>query len=90
MYKRAVIYARVSRAYKEDDDRITIEAQMSDCEAYCAKHGYSVVERYVDKDKYRARGKLVNPSGTRKDRPGYTAMLRAALADEFDVIGAWK
>jgi DNA invertase Pin-like site-specific DNA recombinase len=49
-----------------------------------------VVTRYTDKDKYRYRGALVNPSGERKDRPGYAAMLKAAHAREFDVIVAWK
>ena len=90
MIKRAAIYARVSRAYTEDDERVTIEAQLSDCEDYCQKRGYTIVTRYVDKDKYRSRGKLVNPSGTRKDRPGYTRMLQAARKGEFDVIIAWK
>jgi site-specific DNA recombinase len=90
MNKRAVIYARVSRAYKEDDDRITIESQLADCEAYCKQRGYMIIGQYVDKDKYRARRKLVNPSGTRKDRPAYTTMLKAARASEVDVIIAWR
>jgi len=42
--KRAAIYARVSRAYKEDDERTTIESQISDCEEYCRKRGYIVVQ----------------------------------------------
>jgi site-specific DNA recombinase len=36
------------------------------------------------------RGKLVNPSAARKDRPRYQAMLKAALAGDFDTIVAWK
>ncbi|MBC8548158.1 MAG: recombinase family protein [Anaerolineales bacterium] len=90
MKTRAAIYVRVSRAYKKDDDRVTIEAQLADCESYCKKHGYSIVARYVDKDKYRAKGALVNPSGERKDRPGYRSMLAATKNNEFDVIIAWK
>lgn len=88
--KRAAIYARVSRAYKEDDERVTIENQLQDCEEYCQKKGYVVVEQFVDKDKYRSRGKQVNPSGERKDRPGFVRMLKAAKRGEFDVIIAWK
>lgn len=90
MAKRAAIYARVSRAYKDEDDRVTIEAQLEDAEAYCKERGYIVVARYIDKDKYKARRKIVSPSGTRKDRPAYLEMLRAAEAGEFDVIVAWK
>jgi len=91
MSKTATVYARVSRAYNEgEEDRITIEAQLADAEAYCQERGYIIVARYVDKDKYRSRGKMVNPSGTRKDRPAYRAMLKAARAGEFDVIVAWK
>lgn len=89
--KRAAIYARVSKAYRESgDDRLTIDVQLSDCEAYCQEKGYLVVARYVDKDKYRVRGRLRNPSGARKDRPQYRAMLKAAMAGEFHLIVAWK
>jgi len=90
MIQRAVIYVRVSRAYKEDDDRVTIAAQLADCEAYCQERGYPVVGQYIDKDKYRVKGALVNPSGARKDRPAYLAMLKAANMGEFEIIVAWK
>lgn len=88
--KSAAIYVRVSRAYKEDDERVTIASQLSDCETYCQEHGYNIVARYIDKDKYRVKGALVNPSGARKDRPAYLAMLKAAYTGEFDIIVAWK
>lgn len=90
MVKRAAIYARISRAYEKEDDRLTIELQLKDCEDYCQKHGYLVVARFVDKDKYKVKGKTVTPSGTRKDRPAYVKMLKGARAGEFDVIVAWK
>jgi site-specific DNA recombinase len=91
MTKRAAIYARVSRAYREDgEQRVTIEEQLSDCEDHCKAQGYVVVARYVDKDRYRVKGRLVSPSGARKDRPQYRKMLKAAQADEFEVIVAWK
>jgi len=90
MTKKAAIYVRVSRAYTEDDDRVTISAQLADCEAYCHERGYLIVGRYIDKDKYRSKGTLVNPSGARKDRPAYLAMIKAANVGEIDVIVAWK
>lgn len=90
MTKRAAIYARVSSERQANEDRVSIEVQLADCEAYCRERGYAVVARYVDKDKYRSKGKLVQPSGQRKDRPGYQAMLKAAREGGFDVVVAWK
>ncbi|RPI31690.1 MAG: recombinase family protein, partial [Chloroflexota bacterium] len=75
---------------KENEERVTIEEQLSDCAEYCRARGYEVIAEYVDKDKYRVRGKLVHPSATRKDRPSYQELLRAAKAREIDVIVAWK
>ncbi len=88
--KRAAIYVRVSSERQAAEDRVSIEVQLADCEAYCHERGYTIVGRYVDKEKYRSRGKLVQPSGQRKDRPQYVAMLKAAEAGEFDLIIAWK
>ena len=88
--KRAAIYARVSSERQAADDRVSIDLQLSDCAALCAARGYGVVGRFVDCEKYRSKGKLVQPSGERKDRPQYSAMLAAARRGEFDVIIAWK
>lgn len=90
MTKRAAIYARVSSERQADDDRVSIEAQLADCEALCKQKGYTVIGRYVDKEKYRVRGRLVQPSGQRKDRPQYQALLKAMRAGECDVVVAWK
>jgi len=49
-----------------------------------------VVEVYRDTEKYRIGRKLVEPSGTRADRPGLRAMLAAARVGEIDVIMAWR
>jgi site-specific DNA recombinase len=73
-----------------EEDRVSIEAQLSDCESHCQQRGYVVVARYVEREKYRSKGKLVQPSGQRKDRLQYQAMLTAARNGEFDVIVAWK
>ena len=88
--KKAAIYARVSSERQAGNDRVSIEVQLAESEAYCKERGYAVVGRYVDCEKYRVRGKLVQPSGERKDRPEYRKMLKAVLAGEFGVIVAWK
>ena len=90
MTLRAAIYARVSRAYTPNDDRLSIESQLADCRAWCDSHGYTITAEFVDKDMFRVDGRMVNPSGERKDRPGYLALLRAASGGEIDVIVCWK
>ena len=52
--------------------------------------GLDVVRVYRDTEKYRVGNKLVEPSGSRSDRPGLLAMLNDASKDEFDVILAWR
>jgi DNA invertase Pin-like site-specific DNA recombinase len=49
-----------------------------------------VVHIYRDVEKYRVGSKLVEPSGSRSDRPALQAMLKAATRDKFDVILAWR
>ena len=88
--KKAAIYARVSSERQAAGDRVSIEAQLADCKSLCNERGYFIVSCYVDREKYRVRGKLVQPSGQRKDRPQYQKMLKAAASGEFDVIVAWK
>jgi hypothetical protein len=54
------------------------------------ENGLTVVRVYRDVEKYRVGNKLVEPSGSRSDRPGLLAMLKDATRDEFDVILAWR
>ena len=88
--QRAAIYVRVSSERQAGEDRVSIESQIKECVDRCTDRGYQVVGRFIDKDKYRVKGKLVQPSGQRKDRPAYQAMLKAARDDEFSIIVAWK
>jgi len=62
MSRRAAIYARVSTEKQDAENKVSIEMQLADCEAYCRKHGYTIVARHVDNKKYRSRGKMVEPS----------------------------
>jgi DNA invertase Pin-like site-specific DNA recombinase len=72
--KRAVIYVRVSS--EKQADAISPVTQENDCAQYCANKGYSIVDTYRDIKAYRVGKKMVEPSGTRKDRPGYRKMLK--------------
>ncbi len=89
MSKRAAIYIRVS-SERQAIDKISPDAQEADCKDYCAARSYVVVGVYRDIKKYKAGGKLVEPSGTRSDRPHLKQMLADARNDKFDVIVAWR
>lgn len=85
---RAAIYCRVSSEVQ--GQKVSPEEQLADAEAYAKAHGYIVVGVYRDVDRYRSRGRLVEPSGTRVDRPGFVQLLADAAAGQVDVILAWK
>jgi DNA invertase Pin-like site-specific DNA recombinase len=86
--KRAVIYVRVSS--EGQAEKASPQAQEDGCKRHCEERGYTVVKIYRDTEKYRAGKKLVDPSGTRADRPGLRQMLADGAAGEYDVIIAWR
>ena len=49
-----------------------------------------MVRVYREVEKYRVGNRLVEPSGSRSDRPALQSMLKAATRDKFDVILAWR
>lgn len=100
--KRAAIYVRVSSERQakgtlkerslnpEEAKKHSPKAQEQDCRELCERQGYIVTEVYRDTEKYRVGGRLVEPSGTRSDRPQFKRMLADADAGAFDVIIAWR
>lgn len=72
MSRRAVIYIRTS-SESQGANSSPIE-QETDCLNLAQKKGLQVVRIYSDVEKYRAGNKLVEPSGSRSDRPGLLAM----------------
>lgn len=100
--KRAAIYVRVSSEKQakgtakeretngEDAAKESPKAQERDCRELCDRQGYIVVGVYADTEKYRVNGRLVEPSGTRHDRPQLKRMLKDADAGQFDLIIAWR
>jgi len=87
--KRAALYARVSSEEQASEGKVSIPEQLSDLEELCRTKGYEIVDRYIDNKRYRSKGRLVEPSGTRKDRPEYQRMLKDAREGRIDVIVAW-
>ena len=88
MTKRAAIYIRVSSEMQAE--KASPVEQERDCRAYAEAKGYRVVEVYRDVERYRVKGRLVEPSGTRTERPGLLRMLADAERGVFDVAIAWR
>ena len=86
--KAAGIYIRVST--ERQNEKASPQAQEDDCREYCVKKGYQVIEVYKDIGRYRAGSKLVEPSGTRADRPALKRLLADCRAGKIQVIVAWR
>ena len=86
--KRAAIYIRVSTELQASN--YSSAEQERECQEYAEGKGYKVIAVYADVAKYISRGKTVEPSGTRADRPRFKQMLADARAEKFDVIIAWR
>ena len=68
---RAAIYARVSDRSQAEDDKTSIQEQVADMEAYCARKGLVVAARYQEVGK-----------GWSKKRPEFQHMLADAREDD--------
>ncbi len=90
------LYARVSDPKLQDsDDKVSIDQQLADMRELCARNGWHIVAEFVDREYYRAtqspkKGKVVNPSGERADRPQFLAMLKVVKAGEADAVLCWR
>jgi len=86
--RRAVIYIRTS-SETQGGESSPIE-QEADCRCLAEEIGLQVIGIYRDVEKYRVGNRLVEPSGSRSDRPALRSMLKDATRDTFDVILAWR
>lgn len=84
----AAIYVRTSS--EAQAEKASPDEQERDCRALAEQHGLTVIKVYTDTARYRVKGKMVDPSGTRADRPGLLAMLADAVAGQFGAIIAWR
>lgn len=88
MGKRAAIYIRVSS--EEQAEEVSPEEQELDAKKLAAARGHTVVAIYRDTERYRVGRRLVQPSASRNDRPGWRKMLADADSGLFDVLIAWR
>jgi DNA invertase Pin-like site-specific DNA recombinase len=84
--KRAVGYVRISKVKDEDENGSTdtsLETQEARIRAYCAAHGWTVVEVIVEpgRSAYKA---------SRSTRPGFDRAMTLVETGAADVLVVWK
>lgn len=88
MQRKAAIYIRTSS--ESQGEKASPTEQEADCQILAKEKELTVVHVYRDVEKYRVKKRLVEPSGSRTDRPELLVMLQDATRGEFDVILAWR
>lgn len=91
--KRAGIYVRVSteeQSVKNGKEMASPVIQEKEVREKLEALGYTVTQVYKDTERYRVRGRLVEPSGTRSDRPSFLRMLKDIDEGKLDAIGCWR
>ena len=74
---KAVIYARYSSDNQREE---SIEGQLRECTAYCAKNDITILRTYID----RAL------SAKTDNRPDFQRMIKDSAKGLFDVVIVWK
>lgn len=92
---RAVLYARVSKEDQNKDDCVSIDEQIDQMHIFCERSGWNILAEYTDAENYKAtqvpkKGRVVNPSGERADRPQFLAMLERIKAGDADIVLYWR
>ncbi|MBN1661576.1 MAG: recombinase family protein [Anaerolineae bacterium] len=88
-------YARVSTAEQAQGEARSIDQQLAEIKALCERMDWTLVETFVDCEDYRAtqtpnKGRVVNPSGERADRPEFLRMLERLKTGELDAVACWR
>ncbi|PXW34067.1 UNVERIFIED_CONTAM: DNA invertase Pin-like site-specific DNA recombinase [Williamsia faeni] len=76
---RTAFYLRIS--LDKTGEELAVSRQREDCQAIAEKRGWDVVGEYVDNS--------ISASDTRKNRPGYDALVTAYESGEFDALICW-
>lgn len=96
MATTTLLYARVSDpAVQDAEDKVSINQQLANMQDLCERNNWQVLEKFVDNESYRAtqtptKGKIVNPSGERADRPRFLAMLERIKTGKPDIVLCWR
>jgi len=90
------LYARVSAPNIQDTkNSVSIDQQLATQRELCKRNSWQIVGEFVDREYYKAtqspkRGKVVNPSGERADRPEFLKMLEVVKTGNVDAVLCWR
>src|SRR5262245_23345890 len=76
MTKRVALYLRVSTTEQ------TVENQRRELQAVAVRHGWDIVQEFVDKGISGTKG--------REKRPGFDSLCKGMARREFDQVAAWS
>lgn len=83
-------YLRVSSQHQGKDNKVSIPEQRAAIEQRARADGRTIDVWLNDSKRYRSEaGRLVEPSGTRMDRPGFVQLLKAIRSRECERVYAW-
>jgi len=89
------LYARVSSEEQAQGEKASIDQQLAEMRALCERRGWSVAGEFVDCKDYKAtqnprKGKIVNPSGERADRPAFVELLDLLKMGALGGLVCWR
>lgn len=88
-------YLRVSQEEQNTELDVSLDQQQADIVELCMRNGWGKIREFVDCEDYKAtqhpnKGKIVNPSGERADRPAFLKMLEHIKTGEPDGVVCWR
>lgn len=86
---KTVIYVRTSTEDQAGEEKASPNAQEQDCRESAKELGLEIVEVIKDTKRYKSKGKMVDPSGTHRDRPGFLRSLQLAREGKIGAILVW-
>jgi DNA invertase Pin-like site-specific DNA recombinase len=91
----ALLYSRVSQEIQAEGNSVSIEQQLLEMRKLCETRNWHIANEFVDFQNYIAtqapeKGKTVNPSGERADRPAFLEMLEAIRTGQYDITMCWR
>jgi len=93
--KQAIMYSRVSSEEQAKGDAVSLDQQEADMRALAERNGWQIATHLVDCKNYKAtqppkKGKIINPSGERADRPQFLELLELIRSGKYDVVLCWR
>ena len=90
-----LLYARVSTEAQSGEGQVSIQQQVSDMQGLVIRQGWCILGEFIDSENYIGsmppnKGKIVNPSGERADRPALLSMLESVKSGNVNAVICWR